>query len=317
MSEQNEVMEQWMHASSGGESDTPSVLPYQDVRTGLSITPQAGCASCGSSAGTMDSSARSAGAVSYVYSIGKIEARFPNLAAQKEFAQVTGRAETVGKTDQQTFHAVLSQRENRYLVRQLCWVMSIQGLETYLLLPRDPADIELLVETIRPAPSPNNIDVVIGLRGPNAPPEMCNGLMVPIVVFDQIYSLDRPVLIQAIPRPQQITAEQFGPAAEELFDRIMQLTDNAGATNEHRALNYMAMRYPVIYAKAAEKFAQDFSLTGVEVRPSPLSGTRNIVDVIFSYTNRNTDYTEKFFVRCDVTEEFPFLVTKLSPYYDR
>ena len=26
---------------------------------------------------------------------------------------------------------------------------------------------------------------------------------------------------------------------------------------------------------------------------------------------------EKFCVRVDVTEEFPFLVTKMSPYYDR
>ena len=143
-----------------------------------------------------------------------------------------------------TFHAVLSKRENRYLVRQLCWVLTIQGLETYLLAPRDPADIDLLVEAIRPAPSPNDIDVVIGMRGPIAPPEMCNGLMVPIVVFDQIYSFDRDALIKAIPKPEKTTAEQFGPAAEELFDRIMQLTDNAGATDEHRALNYLAMRYP-------------------------------------------------------------------------
>ena len=208
-------------------------------------------------------------------------------------------------------------RENRYLVRQLCWVLTIQGLETYLLVPRDPADIDLLVEAIRPAPSPNDIDVVIGMRGPIAPPEMCNGLMVPIVVFDQIYSFDRDALIKAIPKPEKTTAAQFGPAAEELFNRIMQMTDNAGATDEHRALNYLAMRYPAIYARAAEEFAQDFSLTGVEVRPSPLSGTRNIVDVIFSYTNRNTDFTEKFYVRVDVTEEFPFLVTKMSPYYDR
>ena len=77
------------------------------------------------------------------------------------------------------------------------------------------------------------------------------------------------------------------------------------------------MRYPGIYAKAAEEFARDFSLTGVYVLPSPLSGTRKIAEVIFAYTNRNTDFTEKFFVRADVTEEFPFLVTKLSPYYDR
>jgi hypothetical protein len=255
--------------------------------------------------------------MSYVYALGRIEARFPRLSVEKEFAQVAGRAETAGKTDQQVFHAVLSKPENRYLMRQLCWVLSIQGLETYLLVPRDPADIDLMVGAIRPVPNPNNIDVVIGMRGPIAPPEMCNGLMAPIVVFDQIYSFDRDALIKAIPRPEKTTAAQFGPAAEELLNRIMQLTDNAGATNEHRALNYLAMRYPVIYAKAVEEFAHDFSLTGVEVRLSPLSSTRNIVDVIFSYTNRNTDFTEKFFVRVDVTEEFPFLVTKLSPYYDR
>ena len=202
-------------------------------------------------------------------------------------------------------------------MRQLCWVLSIQGLETYLLRPRDPADSDLLVEAIRPAPSPNDLDVVIGLRGPIAPPEMCNGLMVPIVAFDQIYSFDRDALIKAIPKPEKTTAAQFGPAAEELFNRIMQMTDNAGATDEHRALNYLAMRYPAIYARAAEEFGRDFSLTGVEVRPSRLSGTRKIVDGIFSYTHRQTDVTEKFFVRVDVTEEFPFLVTKMSPYYDR
>jgi hypothetical protein len=38
---------------------------------------------------------------------------------------------------------------------------------------------------------------------------------------------------------------------------------------------------------------------------------------IRAYTDRNTDVTEKYFARVDVTENFPFLVTKLSPYYDR
>jgi hypothetical protein len=253
----------------------------------------------------------------FVYAIGRIEARFPNLSAEKEFAQATGRADTAGKTDQQAFHAVLSQRENRYLVRQLCWVLSIQGLETYLLQPRDPGDVDLLVEAIGPAPNPNDIDVVIGVRGAVSAPDMCNGLMVPIVAFEQIYSFDRYALIKAIPQPTETDAAQFSRAAEELFARIMQLTDNAGATDEHRALNYLAMRYPAIYTTTAEEFAKDFSLSAVDVRRSPLSSTRSIVDVIFSYTNRNTDFTEKFFVRCDLTEQFPFLVTKMSPYYDR
>jgi hypothetical protein len=42
-----------------------------------------------------------------------------------------------------------------------------------------------------------------------------------------------------------------------------------------------------------------------------------MLDVIFSYTNRNTDVVDKCFLRVDVTDEFLFLVTKLSPYNDR
>jgi hypothetical protein len=195
--------------------------------------------------------------------------------------------------------------------------MTIEGLETYIVTPRDPADLDLLVEALRPTPGPMDLDCVVGVRGPIAPPEACNGLMVPIVAFDQIYSFDRDSLIKSIPRPDKIPAKEFAPSAEELFDRIMQMTDNAGATDEDRALNYLSVRYPAIYANAADAFARNASLSAVDVQPSPLSSTRNIVDVIFSYTNRNTDVTEKFFVRVDVTEEFPFLVTKLSPYYDK
>jgi hypothetical protein len=290
---------------------------YIERRSPGGIFPQAGCNSCGSTDGTTDPGSTGVKKIAYVYAIGRILPRFPKLASEKEFAQVTGRADTAGKTDQQTFHAVLSDRQNRYLVRQLCWVLSIQGLDTYILVPRDPADIDLLVEALRPAANANDIDVVIGVKGPVAPPEMCNGLMVPIVLFDQIYSFDRGTLISAIPKPDKTTAEQFGPAAEELFDRIMLLTDNAGATDEHRALNYLAMRYPAIYARAADAYAQDFSLTAVDVLPSPLSSTRKIVDIVFTYSNRKTDFSEKYYVRCDVTEEFPFLVTKLSPFFDR
>jgi hypothetical protein len=110
---------------------------------------------------------------------------------------------------------------------------------------------------------------------------------------------------------------QFAPAAAELLDRIMLMADNAGATDEHRALNYLTVRYPAIYSTASDAFARNASLDNVEVRSSTLSGTRNIVDVIFSFRNRNTDVAEKLFTRVDVTEKFPFLVTKMSPYYDR
>ena len=258
-----------------------------------------------------------AGPASYVYALGRVEPRFPTLSIEKEFAQATGRTDTAGRTDSATFHAVLSKPGHRYLVRQLCWVMTSQGIETYLLVPRDGADLDLLLGAIRPAPGPGDIDVVIGVRGPVASPDMCNGLTLPIVAVDQIYSFDREALLAAIPRPSKTPAKQFNDAAGEVFDRILQLTDNAGATDEHRALGYLAMRYPAIYAKTLEQFGRDFSLTSVDVHRSPIGGTRNVVDAIFAYTDRKTDFTEKFAVRVDVTEEFPFLVTKLAPYFDR
>ncbi len=310
--EQSEVKEHVETASAGGIG-APAQVASAARPASSSLSPQT-CSTCGAAPATNGGAATSP---SYVYAIGRVEPRFPRVSVEKEFAQATGRAGTAGLTDRQVLHAVLSKPENRYLVRQLCWVMTIEGLETYILAPRDPSDFSLLVEALRPTPQPWDLDCVIGFRGPIAGPEVCNGLMVPIVAFDQVYSFDRDTLIKAIPKPEKTTAKEFAPAAEELFDRIMQLADNAGATDEHRALNYLAVRYQAIYANAADAFARNASLTGVDVVPSPLSGTRNVVDVIFSYTNRNTDVTEKFFCRVDVTEEFPFLVTKLSPYYDR
>src|SRR6266536_5650109 len=85
---------------------------------------------------------------SYVYALGRVTQRFPSLAVEKEFAQATGRAETAGLTDKQALQSILAERQNRYLARQLCWVVTIEGLETYILQPRDPVDFDLLVEAV-------------------------------------------------------------------------------------------------------------------------------------------------------------------------
>jgi hypothetical protein len=321
-----------MERANGGESsayDAGAVspgsatasLPSTEATTRPALQAAGKVCHCGAPGGKCSCGADSGDAgpttYPYVYALGRIEPRFPRLEVEKEFAQVTGRANTAGLTDRQALQAVLSQRHNRYLVRKLCWVFTIEGLETYILQPRDAVDFDLLVDALRPTPSPMDVDVVIGVRGPIAPPELCNGLMVPVVAFDQLYSFDREALVKTIPRPEKMAAKQFEAAAAELLDRILQLADNAGASDEHRALNYLVVRYQAIYALAAEQQAKGASLTAVDVRSSPLSGVRKVVDVIFSYTNRTTDVTDKLSVRLDVTGEFPFLITKLSPYYDR
>jgi len=256
----------------------------------------------------------------FVYALGRIDARYPTLAIEKEFAQVVGSFDSAGLTDREVVHAVIHDRNNRYLARSLCWVFTVEGLETYILVPGDPADLELLIESYRTEPRYDDLDVVIGVRHGIAPPEMCNGLAVPVVRFDQIYSFDRTSLIESIPVPENMSDDdggRFRTLAGGLFDDLNQLADNAGATDEHRALNYLTVRYPRIYTEATEQLEKNLSFSGVQVLASQLSGARTIVDVVFSFTHRQTDVIEKRSVRVDVTEEFPFLQAGIGPYFNR
>jgi PatG C-terminal len=74
-------------------------------------------------------------------------------------------------------------------------------------------------------------------------------------------------LLGAIPRPDDIAEaddDRFRETAAELFDSILQMADNAGATDEQRALNYLAVRYPAIYARTAAAHAGNASLAAVD-----------------------------------------------------
>src|SRR5262245_30462168 len=123
--------------------------PPMSAITRSAMAPLGTCASCGQPSLPSPSAATSP----HVYALGRIEPRFPRQSIEKEFRQVIARAETKGLTDRQAQHKILSQPENRYLARQMCWVLTIEGLETYLLVPRDPSDLNLLVDSLRATPS--------------------------------------------------------------------------------------------------------------------------------------------------------------------
>jgi hypothetical protein len=261
--------------------------------------------------------AQQVSSISYIYAIGRITPQYPELAIEKEISQVIGRRQSNGLNDNQVLYQALTAAENRYLVRQLRWVMSIAGLATYIVVPRDFSDLDLFVATLRPRPGPRDLDVVIGVKGPIAPPTVCNGMTLPIVVADQIYSFDADDLLAAIPVPDGIAADEFKGTTEEVFARVGQLADNSGNADGHRALNYLAIRYPTIYTKTVECHSAGKSLSDVTVVPSRLAGIRQVLDVVFTFVTRSTGVADKYFVRVDVTEQFPFIVSSLAPYYDR
>ena len=298
----------------------------QSVQESSSAQPQKKCSAC--SAKSSPEGSKTSGneksenkgtcglkSLPYVYVLGQIEARFPNRSIEKEYVQIIERSKSANLEHQQAFYSVLSQPENRYLARKLSWILTMEGVPIYILLPTGPEDLVVLLEAIRPPACPLDRQVVVGRKGPVAPPEMC-GLEVPMVLVDQLYSLEYGDFIKTI-SPESISDERFKAAAEDMFRRMMQMADNTGSTDKHRALNYLSVRYLAIYSTAAEKLENSFSLTSAEAIPSRLSDSRKIISVVFSFTNRETGIMEKYFVRVDVTEEFPFIVTKMAPYYDR
>src|SRR5438132_417402 len=112
-------------------ANTPSSIKSavriaDSVGRGTTVAPQA-CPTCGT---VPAANGATVSAPSWVYVLGHIEARFPSISVEKEFAQATGRERTSGLTDRQALHSVLSKRVNRYLLRQLCFVMMVAGLET-------------------------------------------------------------------------------------------------------------------------------------------------------------------------------------------
>lgn len=311
-------------------SDTSSSIEYQpsispstienNTSAQSAMNKPCPCGKEGCSCASEGGSGKMPSPISYIYAIGRVVHRFPNKSLEMELTQAIARSteeENRGRTGLEVVYRTLTDPANRYLARKICYVLTIERLETYILIPTDPLDVERLAQALRPAPGVGDIDVIIGRRGSIASPEICNGLMVPIVAVDQIYSFDRDALLKAIPKRKGVSEDQFRKTANALFNHIIQIADNAGATDEHRALNYLAVRYDEIYYRTQKMQDENFSFTAVDIRISRLSGVRKILDVIFTYENRANRAAQKWFVRVDVTEQFPFLVSPLQEYFER
>lgn len=248
-----------MSDNSRATEENETVLrPLESTSHRIDSIPEPSEKSCG--CGSRTSSTVETVEAPFVYAIGHIEPRFSSLATQIEYLQAAGRSNTKGQTDLEVLKTVLSNKKNRYIAKQMCWILRVGGLETYILRPRDPADYEILIDSLRISPRDTDLDVVVGVKGPIASPETCNGLVLPIVGFDQVYSFDIDSLMKSLPKPEKVDAKRLVTSSEELFNRMIQVVNNKGVSDEHRALNYLSVRYSAIYAKSTEMHERDFSL---------------------------------------------------------
>jgi hypothetical protein len=268
--------------------------------------------SCPSCAGSQ--STRATLPPPYVYAIGQLQPQYPNLSVEKEVAQAIGRGVTTDLTDREALVAVLQDKRNRYLVRQLCWLLIARGLETYLLKPYDPADYDELVRAY--AADPKGFVVVVGYRGGTANPQDCYGVILPILIFDNIYFGSKESLLKGLEAPEKVETARFAAAAGEMFDRIVDQIADDGSSDDSRAKLYLAMRSPDIYREAATATVKGLSLRAIRTRPFALNRTSKNIEVIFDYVDRKTNSLEQYSTVINVDGMYPYLVRELAPYFE-
>jgi hypothetical protein len=288
-----------------GESRvTPMNEPPSEVKNDSAQQPTS-TGGCGCSSKNVTSD--------HVYAIGRVSARFPSVDIEKELYQVMRGAETAKLTDGQVLYQVLSQPDNSYIAREMCWVFTVRGVETFTIIPRTGLELVDLVNALNLTPSAGATNVIIGTRSPiGLPASSCGGLSLPTVIASKIYSFNVDEFVKELPLGEAQIA-----AGKELLERITHLIDNVGDMDEHRAVNYLALRYLAVYNLVVENFNRDFSLQGVQVRPVVTRSNRKIVDVYLKFISRKTDVREVYGVRVDVTGMYPFLVSPLHPVFEK
>ena len=243
----------------------------------------------------------------WVYVIGDVDPRYPNLAVEKEAIGAMARVDTAGLSNDAALQKVLEAPGNAYLVRELCWVLLVQEIETYILVPRYPQDYPMLVDAAK-----SELSAVIGTLGPVATPEVCNGLTLPFLIFDMIYSFDKAALIADMPVPDGADAAKFRDMATGIFNQVSQLVTSG--TGMERALAYLLVRDPRIYHVIADAYDRNAQLTTVDLRPAPVASTQDLVDVIVRTQDRATGVPSSIYARVALAAKLPYVVTYWQPY---
>lgn len=323
-------------------------------QTAILAGGSAGCA-CGAPGGKCTCVESQDEGTGFVYAIGTVEAECPSVAIEREMQALASTllpdswesdtdVPTKPTEDRSWLYAVLSadKEMTRYIARQLTWRLTIEDIHVFILRPRDPRDYDLLIDHLSrskyprsdagtgktkvsvkkkaggekkasgsmpsgpPIERPRDIDVVVGVAGSQTP----DGIE---VLVDQIFALNEPV-----------APERPSPAGLFAGD-LDQLADNYGLKNDDRAYNYLKARYALSPENLNEmekrKINAEYELAESPAIYSRLSGdNRRIVRVIYTfnkYKGSGLPHQIKYFVRVDVTDEFPFIVTPWQPYLSR
>jgi hypothetical protein len=104
-------------------------------------------------------------------------------------------------------------------------------------------------------------------------------------------------------------------SVRDLFHRLTGRGDATGFSDEDRARNYLALKYPAVYALTWNARSHGQHLIDVSARQSDRGG-RRLVAVRFTFRDRQTHLVERYQCQVDTTDLFCFKATPLTLTYD-
>jgi len=265
-----------------------------------------------------------AGRSAPVYGVGRLRGSFPSLGAEREYQALTG-ADPQALVPVADLAQLLAAPDHRHLATQMCWVFESRlGTPGFVVVPRDREDLSLLVASLQ---DDDVLHVVVGSPATGGSPFACpvpTGL--PAVWPEQFLSFRSDELIEAMPAPSAAggttadeaaadAAAKWRQVATTLFAWLTQRLDNAGISDQHRALNYLAVRYPAMYHLAYDQQRAGKVLIGLDARGAQGQERRAVV-VRLTFRNPHTQVVERYHCQVDTHDVLPFVARPFALSYD-
>jgi len=325
---QNKLMTTLLKPTAVQSLRTPTLSSYAgepmvNWESYTNILPQAcSCDGENQSSGEGDSSPPT-----YIYTsnLGQIRPVFPSLTIEKEFYQVAPPG--IPFSDELLYY-VLSQAENLYLAREMCWVYSIGNTETYIIKPVSDEQVLALVAASKPVPQDkplaSSLIKIIGMGRSVATLAACGGRELPIVSLSKLFWSNYQEFFDEVRNyflRFTTVPGYFDSQILQVINQLWQAGLNPGNADNYRAINFVLTRYLGVYQNAhsilfplSSELEPQYTLVAVEAKPSILQGDGKIYDVIFTYQPINSGQTKMWYCQVDLKTEFPYLVMPMGEY---
>jgi len=260
----------------------------------------------------------------YLYAIGHLDVRFPSLAIEREYQQ---RERAIPDLPQHPRNARLLAvlQKNPHLSMRVSYILLIGGTPVFALTPSSGFLKDAFFKALEHSHEAEHFCAVIGRVGGFTDPASYGGLLLTLVAVDQLYPFAASEWVKGLKevakpalQSRKIEASGFQTVSQGIFREVMNMPDNIGMTDGHRALNYLLLQHPGMFLAAAERSGH--LLDRIETRVMQGVGGRRHVAVILSFLDRATNVPERVYCTVDITEEWPFVVAPdglgFAPYVD-